>query len=196
MIGQKSFERENDMTDQLTGLQNLAEIPLDVKDFLIKTCSVLSGSGRRKFMAGTVKLLGKGGQRRAERELGWDRKTIQKGTKELESGFDCIDNFSGRGRKRAEEHLPDLLKDIKEIVEPESQADPTFRTTRLYIPLTAGEVRNRLIQDKNYKDSELPKVRTIQTKLNELNYHRDKVKKSKPQKKLKRQMPYLKMSLK
>ena len=122
------------MTDQSVELKNLAEIPLDVKEFLIKTCSVLSGSERRKFMAGTVKLPGKGGRRRAERELGWDRKTIQKGTKELESGFNCIDNFSGRGRKRAEEHLPDLLKDIKETADPESQADPTFRTTRLLYP--------------------------------------------------------------
>ncbi len=31
------------MSDQLTGIQNLAEIPLDVKDFLIKTCSVPIG---------------------------------------------------------------------------------------------------------------------------------------------------------
>ncbi|MEZ4525163.1 MAG: hypothetical protein R2941_04510 [Desulfobacterales bacterium] len=147
-------------------------------------------------MGRVVKLLGKGGQGRAERELGWDRKTIRKGTKELESGFDCIDNFSGRGRKRAEDHLTDLLQDIKDTVDPVSQADPAFRTTRLYTPLTAEEVRNRLIQDKNYKDSELPEVRTVQTKLNELNYHRDKVKKSRPQKKSKRQMPYLIMSVK
>jgi hypothetical protein len=35
MISQKLFERKNDMTDQPVGLQNLAEIPLDVKDFLV-----------------------------------------------------------------------------------------------------------------------------------------------------------------
>jgi hypothetical protein len=48
MISQKSFERENDMSDQLAGLQNLAEIPSDVKDFLIKTCSVLNKALSKK----------------------------------------------------------------------------------------------------------------------------------------------------
>jgi hypothetical protein len=34
--------------------------------------------------------------------------------------------------------LPNLLDDIKQIVEPVSQCDPTFRTTELYSPLTAA----------------------------------------------------------
>lgn len=174
----------SDHLSQLTNCGGTSGLSPEIKNFLNETYSSLRGPEKRKFMARVVKLLGKGGQFRAERELGWDRKTIRKGTKELESGFDCIDNFSGRGRKRAEDHLPDLLNDIKEIVEPVSQADPTFRTTRLYTPLTAEEVRNRLIQDRNYKDREIPKARTIQKKLNELNYHRDKVKKSRPQKKI------------
>ena len=174
------------MLDKLSKLINndkSAKIPIEIKLFLIETCTALKGPERRKFMAKVVNLLGKGGQRRAERELGWDRKTIQKGTKELESGFDCVDNFSGRGRKRAEEHLPKLLDDIKDIVAPTSQTDPTFRTTQLYTPLTAEEVRNRLIQDKKYKDEELPTARTILTKLNELNFNPEKVQKSKPKKK-------------
>lgn len=54
----------------------------------------LKGSERRKFMAKVVKGLGKGGQRQAERELGWDRGTIRKGMNELESGLDCYDNFA------------------------------------------------------------------------------------------------------
>ncbi|MEZ4527320.1 MAG: hypothetical protein R2941_15485 [Desulfobacterales bacterium] len=186
----------SDHAGELANLEKNTEITSEIKTFLLETCSVLIGPEKRKFMGKVVKLSGKGGQRRAERELGWNRKTVQKGAKELESGFDCIDNFSGRGRKRSEEHLPDLLKDIKEIVEPETQTDPTFRTTRLYTPLTAEEVRSRLIHDKNCNDGELPKVRTIQTKLNELNFHPSKVKKSRPQKKSKKRTQYLKMSIK
>jgi len=53
----------------------------------------LKGSARRIFMAKTVKELGSGGQRRAERELGWNRGTIRKGTHELDSGFKCLDAF-------------------------------------------------------------------------------------------------------
>ena len=75
--------------------------------------SKLKGHERRTFIAQVVKLLEKGGQRRAERELNWNRGTIRKGMHELESGFACIDAFAARGRKRAEEHLPHLLDDIK-----------------------------------------------------------------------------------
>jgi len=135
-------------------------------------------------MAQVVKALGKGGQRRAENELGWNRRTIRKGIHEFESGFRCYDNFSGRGRKVVEDHWPNLLNEIKAIAEAESQTDPTFKTTRLYIRLSAAEVRKQLIKQKGYTDEELPCEDTIRTKLNELGYHPKKVKKSQPLKKI------------
>ena len=155
----------------------------EMKTFLNETRSKLKGSERRKFMAKVVRLMGKGGQRRAERELGWERKTIQKGTKELTSGFDCVDNFSCRGRHPIEKSLPNLLDDIKQIVNPVSQCDPTFCTTELYSPLTAKEVYRRLIDDINYTEGQLPTVRTIRTKLNQLGFRLKKVTKCKPKKK-------------
>jgi len=109
--------------------------------------------------------------------------TIRKGTHELESGFTCLDAFSARGRKRVEVHLPHLLSDIKAIVDSQSQADPQFRTTRLYTRLTAAEVRQQLIAHKGYPDDALPTVPTITTKLNALGYYPKKVAKSQPQKK-------------
>jgi len=68
-------------------------------------------------------------------------------------------------------------------VEPVSQVDPTFRTDQNYCPLTAGEVRRRLIDEKKYTDEELPKERTMRSKLNELGFKPQKVAKSKPLKK-------------
>ena len=121
-------------------------------------------------------------QSRAERELGWDRKTIGKGIKELKSGIRCIDNFASRGRNRAEHHLPNPLEDIKQIVEPVSQCDPTFRTTELYSPLTAAEVHRKLVEQKNYTVEQLPTPRTISNKLNDLRFHLKKVDKCKPKK--------------
>ena len=135
-----------------------------------------------------VMLMGRGGQIRAERELGWDRKMIIKGTKELASGIDCMDNFCGRGRYRVEQKLPNLLDDIKQIVEPVCQCDPTFRTTELYSPLTAAEVHRCLFEEKNYTHDQLPTVRTISNKLNQMGLRLKKVAKCKPQKKLHRQM--------
>ena len=153
------------------------ELTNSLKNIFIETAKTLKGSERRLFMAQVVKSLGKGGQRRAEAELGWHRRTIRKGTRELESGFRCHDNYSARGRKPAEHHLPKLLDDIKAIAEAESQTDPTFKTTRLYIRLSAAEVRKQLIVQKGYSDEQLPSQETIRTKLNKLGYHLKKVKK-------------------
>ena len=160
------------------------ELTKIVKGIFIGTAKVLKGSTRRIFMAQVVKSFGKGGQRRAEAELGWQRRSIRKGMRELESGFQCYDNFAARGRKAAEEHLPKLLEDIKAIADAESQIDPTFKTTRLYIRLSAAEVRKQLIEQKGYSDEELPCAETIRSKLNQLDYHPKKVRKSQPLKKI------------
>src|SRR5215211_9526475 len=159
------------------------------KALFIAAARALTGSARRVFMARTVAELGPGGQRRAERELGWNRGTIRKGTCELESGFAIVDAFALRGRKRAEEHLPDLLADLTAIVDGQSQADPQFRTTRLYTRLTAAEVRRQLIAQRGYTNAELPTVQTIGAKLNDLGYHLKKVAKSQPQKRSPRPTP-------
>ena len=159
------------------------ELTDSLKSLFIETAKSLKGSARRLFMARTVKELGPGGQRRAERELGWGRMTIRKGTHELESGFTCLDAVSARGRKRVETYLPHLVSDIRAIVDSQSQADPQFRTNRLYTRLSAAEVRRQLITHKGYSDDALPTVQTITTKLNALGYYPKKVAKSQPQKK-------------
>ena len=152
------------------------------KAWLIETAKALQGSERRVFMARTVKELGDGGQRMAERELGWNRVTIRKGERELESGIAYEDNFSARGRKPSEVHLPNLLNDIREIVDSQSQTDPQFRNKRLYCRLSAREARRQLIVQKGYSDKELPGEQTINTKMNKLGYYAKKVAKSQPQK--------------
>ena len=160
-----------------------------LKTMLIDTAKALKGSARRLFMARTVRELGRGGQQRAARELGWGRMTIRKGMRELDSGLVCVDAFVLRGRKRAEDHLPNLLIDIKAIVDSQSQTDPQFRTNRLYTRLTAAEVRRQLIAQKGYTDAELPTAETIGAKLNDLGYYPTKVAKSQPQKKSQKPTP-------
>jgi len=159
-----------------------------VKLHLLQTVASLHGSDRRLFMARTVKLLGRGGQRRAEHELGWNRVTIRKGMHELESGIVCLDAFSQRGRLRAEERLPHLLEDIKALVDAQSQTDPRFRTQRLYTRLSAAAVRQQLIEQKGYREDELPAVRTLNDKLNGLGYHPTRVAKCRPKKRSRRRM--------
>ncbi len=160
----------------------ILELTAELKATYIETAKTLKGSDRRVFMARIVRSLGYGGQSKAARELGWCRNTILKGTNELDSGVWIVDNFSARGRKKAEEKLPNLLNDIRAIVDGQSQTDATFQTTRLYTRLSASEVRKQLIAQKGYTDNELPTEETIRVKLNDLGYKLRAVQKSRPKK--------------
>lgn len=159
------------------------ELTDSLKALFVHTAQSLQGSARRLFMARTVKELGPGGHRQAERALGWNRGTLRKGLHALHSGFRCLDAFAARGRKRAEHHVPRLLADITAIVESQSQTDPQFRTTRLSTRLRAAEVRRQLLTQKGYTNEALPTVQTITSKLNALGYSPKQVAQSQPQKK-------------
>ena len=156
---------------------------------LIDTAKALKGSRRRLFMAKTVAAMGRGGPIWAEAHLGWNRETIRKGMHELRTGMTCVDAFHCRRRKPAEEHLPRLLDDIRSVADGQSQADPKFRTKRLFTRMSAAEVRRRLIAIRGYTDAELPTRQTINTKLDLLGYRLTKVAKCRPQKKSSRPMP-------
>jgi len=167
----------------MTDWEGKMELTDDLKAIFTETAEQLQGWARRTFMAKVANLLGKGGQRQAEDELSWCRDTIRKGQQELAGGFCYIDHFSERGRKPAEEHLPNLLDDIDAIAGEQSQTDPTFKSTRLYTRLSAAEVREQLIQ-KGYNDEELHSEETIRVKLNQLGYKLRNVQKSRPKKKI------------
>ena len=154
----------------------------------METANNLKGHQRRRFMAQTVKEMGKGGQRRAETKLGWNRDLIRKGTRELESGIVCVDAFHARGRKRVETFLPNLLEDLISIVDSQSQTDPSFESNRLYTRLSVPEIMIQLMEQKDYSILELPSRETIRSRLNELGYYPKKVAKVKPQKKFLKQI--------
>jgi hypothetical protein len=165
------------------------ELSPELKAAYIETAKRLKGYERRLFMARIVKSFGLGGPSLAERELGWGRKTIRKGLRELETGIRCLDASQARGRKRAEVHLPGLLDDIRALVDGQSQTDPTFQSQRLYTRLSAAEVRRQLIALKGYTDEELPSAETIRVRLNELGYRLRTVRKSQPQKNSRKRTP-------
>jgi hypothetical protein len=144
----------------------------------------LSGSKRRAFQAQVTKDYLGGSGRRAERVFGWSRTSVEKGLRELETGIICIDNFSARGRHRTEEKDPALEAAIRALVDPQSQTDPKFQSAFLYTRVTGEKVRQVLIEEKGYRDEELPHPRTFQRLLNRLNYRLRRVQKTKPLKKI------------
>ena len=158
--------------------QNLSDT---LKALFRDTAEHLKGSERRQFMARVVQELGKGGAAQAERELGWNRGTIRKGLYELEHG-PIQDAFEQRGRKPIEAHLPDLLDDIRALVEPHTQADPSLSSQRLYTRISAAEVRRQLVQHKGYESTDLPSSEWIRQRLNQMGYHLRRVAKTKAKK--------------
>lgn len=122
-------------------LVTLIQLSDSLKSLYIKTAEKLKGSDRRQFMAEVVQGLGLGGQTLAERELGWNRRTIRKGMQELLSGQPIVDGHQRSGRKRIETKLPNLLEDIRGIVDPQTQTDPSFKSTRLYTRIEVGSTR-------------------------------------------------------
>lgn len=158
------------------------KIDQELKTALNETQASLKGYQRRHFMATIVQNILGGKAMRAEQELGWNRKTLRKAQAELGGNFCYLDRYRARGRKKAEEHLPNLLSDLRSIVDSQSQTDPTFRTQRLYTRLSAPNVRQQLIEQKGYTDDELPCHATLNNKLNALGYHLRAVQKSRPKK--------------
>lgn len=89
----------------------------------------------------------------------------------------------GSPNQRGVVAAPNLLEDIKKLVDDQSQIDPSFKSQRLYTRLSASAVRHQLIEKFGYGDEELPTSETIRVKLNDLGYRLKRVAKIQPQKK-------------
>ena len=145
----------------------------------------LTGHQRRLFLAEVTLGLCDGNARQAERRFGWGRHTIETGLHELRLGVRCVENFAARGRPRREDKNPRLAEDIRAIVEPHTQADPTLKSGRLYTNLSAAEVLKALQVEKGYDAKDLPKERSMRHVLNRMNYRLKRIQKAKPLKKTK-----------
>ncbi len=143
----------------------------------------LTGHRRRLFQAEVTARLCDGNARRAERRFGWGRANITTGQHERQRGIRCVENFAARGRPRLEDADPELAADIRDIVEPRTQADPELKSSRCYSNISAGEVLESLQTEKGYAKDRLPAERTMRNILNRMNYRLKRIQKSKPLKK-------------
>ena len=143
----------------------------------------LKGHERRLFMAEVALKLCDGNARKAERRFGWGRETVAKGLHELQQGVRCLENFAARGRPRWEEKNPQLAQDIRDLVEPHTQADPELKSARRYSSLSAAEVLEELQTKKGHAAENLPSERTMRDILNRMNYRLKRIRKGKPLKK-------------
>ena len=147
---------------------------------------MLTGSKRRLFEAEIAEIYFHSNPNEAERSLGWDRNTVKLGCNEKRTGFTCVSAFHLRGDKKTESKLPHLVTDIRNLVDPETQADPQMKSDFAYTRITAKKVRRELIKI-GYLDKELPTERTISNILNRIGYTLKPVQKTKVEKKLQKQ---------
>jgi hypothetical protein len=163
-------------------VEPLPEHPLKT---LREAARLLTGPKRRRFQAQVTLDYLNGSARLAERVFGWGRQTIQLGLYELRTGITCLDRYTERGRHATEEDHPRLAHDIRDLVEPHTQGDPTSPSPFAYTRLTAKAVRQALIERKGYRDEDLPCERTVRNLLNRLGYRLRHVQKTRPIKKIK-----------
>ena len=159
------------------------ELTPTMKGLLRDAARKLTGPPRRAFLANVAVELFGGNARRAERGFGWSRHTVALGLRERASGIVCVDNFAARGNKKAEAKRPELERDIRALAEPHSQADPPFRSALAYTRLSAAAVRRALVEEKGWREEDLPAPRTMNTLLNRLGFRLRSVAKTRPEKK-------------
>ena len=59
---------------------------------------------------------------------------------------------------------------------------PTLQSEQLYTRISAAQVRRQLIEQKGYRDEDLPTAEVIRQRLNQMGYRQLRVAKTKPQK--------------
>ena len=140
----------------------------------------LTGFHKRDFMARVTEDYFNGSARKAETVMGWNRRSVQLGLNERRTGLICVDNYQARGRRNSETTLPNLTADIRSLVDTQSQVDPKFQSPFLYTRISARAVREKLVSEAGYNETELPSRQTIGELLNRLGYRLKKHSKPNP----------------
>jgi hypothetical protein len=154
----------------------------EIVELISRLVNLIPWPVRRRAMGDVTLSLLDGKNRVAEDVFGWGRSTVAIGIKEYQSGLLCVNDISSRRKPKTEEKNPELLAEIRTIMEPESEADSHLRTTFLYTNMTAKTVHNALVE-KGWSEESLPSVRTISNILNRQDYRLRTVAKTKVKKK-------------
>lgn len=167
--------------------------PSQIEDLRL-AASKMSGAVRRSFQALMTLKYCDGNARKAERAFGWGRANIEVGLAEQRSGLLCGGAQAGySGRKRWEEHHPEVARALRELAEEHAQVDPTFQTSIAYTRLTAQQALAQLRQ-QGFAAEELPAPSTMSVILNRMGYRLRPVVKAKPQKNSQKQTRSLPIS--
>jgi hypothetical protein len=156
-------------------------VSTELVELIGRLIDLIAWPERRRAMGDVTLALLDGKRRVAEDVFGWNRKAVELGIHEYQTGIACVNDISARGKPKTEDKHPKLLAEIQTIMEPHSESESGLRTTLLYTNMTAKTVHETLMQ-KGWAESDLPSVRTISNLLNRQDYRLRTVAKSKVQK--------------
>jgi len=168
-------------------------ISAEMVELIGRLIDLIAWPARRRAMGDVTMALLDGKRRVAEDVFGWNRKAVELGIHEYQTGIVCVNDITARSKPKTEDKRPELLAEIQAIMEPHSESESRLRTTLLYSNMTAKTVHEALVQ-KGWPEASLPSVRTISNLLNRQDYRLRTVAKSKVQKKQTKPMPFSKTS--
>ena len=168
-------------------------VSTEIVDLIGRLIDLIEWPARRRAMGDVTLALLDGKRRVAEDVFGWNRKAVELGIHEYETGITCVNDITARCKPKTEDKHPKLLAEIQTIMEPHSESESSLRTTLLYTNMTAKTVHEALVQ-KGWPETSLPSVRTISNLLNRQDYRLRTVTKSKVQKKQTKPIPSSKTS--
>jgi hypothetical protein len=143
--------------------------PSQIADLRL-AASKMTGPTRRAFEAEMTMKYCAGNPLVAEAVLGWGRQTVALGLAERRTGIICLGAQSAfSGRKRWEEHYPQVAQALRQLAEAHAQQDPTFRTSLTYTRLTAQAALNAL-REQGYSADQLPSPTTMAEALNRMGF--------------------------
>ena len=157
-------------------------ISKELVDLISRLIDLIPWPARRCAMGDVTLSLLDGKHRVAEDVFGWGRSVVEVGIKEFQTGISCVNDISQRLKPKTEVKKPELLVEIRNIMEPHSESESHLRTTLLYTNMTAEAVYDALME-KGWSAESLPTVRTISNILIRNNYRLRTVAKTKVQKK-------------
>lgn len=168
-----------------TSILNQKGVSTEMVALISRLVSLIPWPDRRQAMGDVTMTILDGKSRVAEEVFGWSRSSVSVGMNEFRSGIVCVNDLSSRHKPKTEEKHSGLLDEIRQLLEPNSQAEPRLRTTLLYTNMTAQSVYDALVANGWSKES-LPTVRTISNILNRNEYRLRTVAKTKVEKKQKK----------
>ena len=104
-------------------------VSTEIVELIGRLIDLMAWPTRRRAMGDVTMTLLDGKRRVAEEVFGWNRKAVELGIHEYQTGIACINDISARGKPKTEDKHPMLLAEIQAIMEPHSESESSLRTT-------------------------------------------------------------------